>query len=95
MELGEELGVEDVDFGLERPRDHVVLQEAQVEKDQYIVEIDTRFEKLKVFLADRDVAIVLSVDQFADHVVFLDFGKFVAVIIYTRVVVNEAGHIGR
>ena len=74
LELGEELGVEDVDFGLERPRDHVVLQEAQMEKDQDVVEIDSRLEKLEVFLADGDVAIVLSVDQFADHVVFFDFG---------------------
>ena len=52
LQLCEKLRVEDVDSGLKRLWNHVVLQEAQVEKDQDVIQVDTRSEELEVLLAD-------------------------------------------
>ena len=82
-------------FGFQRFRNHVVLQEAQVEQNQYIVEVYARLEELEVFLVDLHDAVQVTVDQFADHIVFFDLSELVTVKIHTLVVSDKFLHIGR
>lgn len=82
-------------FGFQRFRNHVVLQEAQVEQNQYIVEVYARLEELEVFLVDLHDAVQVTVDKFADHIVFFDLSELVTVKIHTLVVSDKCLHIGR
>ena len=82
-------------FGFQRFRNHVVLQEAQVEQNQYIVEVYARLEELEIFLVDLHDPVQVTVDQFADHIVFFDLSELVTVKIHTLVVSDKFLHIGR
>lgn len=69
LQLGKELGVEDVDLVFEVLGDYVVLEEAQVKEDEDVIQVNTWLEELKVFLGDFYCAIQVAVDEFAHHVV--------------------------
>lgn len=71
LQLGEELGVEDVNFFVKWLWDHVVLQKAEVKEDQNVIEVNTGLQKLEVLFSYLNAAIEMPVDQLADHVVFL------------------------
>ena len=71
LQLGEELGVEDVNFFVKWLWDHIVLQKAEVKEDQDVIEVNTRLQKLEVLFSYLNTAIEMPVDQLADHVVFL------------------------
>jgi hypothetical protein len=77
LQLGEELRVKDVDLLLHVGWDDVVLQEAQIEQDKNVVQVDTRLEELEVLLADLHCAVQCSVSEFAHHLIFLQSFYFV------------------
>ena len=95
LKLGEELRIKDVNFGFQWLRNHVVLQETQVEQNQYIVEVYARLEELEIFLVDLHDAVQVTVDKFADHIVFFDLSELITVKIHTLVVSDKFLHIRR
>lgn len=72
LQLGEELGVKDVNLFVKWLWDHVVLQKAEVKEDQNVIQVNTGLQKLEVLFSYLNAAIEGSVDQLADHVVFLE-----------------------
>ena len=72
LQLGEKLRIKDVNLGLKLLRNHVMLQESQVEKDQDVIKVDTRSKELEVLLADLHGPIQVAVHELAYHIVFFD-----------------------
>ena len=54
LELGEELGIKDVQALLLGLRNDVVLKEAEIEEDQDVIEVHTRLEELEVLFGHLD-----------------------------------------
>ena len=82
MELCEELRIKDVEVVLRLLWNDVVLKEAEIEQDQYVIQVHSRLQEFEIFLGYFYCPIKMPVYQLADHfVVFktINFGSVVVV----------------
>ena len=94
LQLREELRIKDVQTLLLRLGNDIVLEEAEIEEDQDVIEVHPRLQELEVLLGHFDCAIEMSIHQLTDHFVILKAVNFGAMIVDRFVVVDETLNVG-
>ena len=94
LQLCEELRIKDVQTLLLRLWNDIVLEKAEIEEDQDVIEVHTRFQELEVLFGHFYCAIEMSIHQLTDHFVILKAVNFGAMVVDGFVVVDETLNVG-